>query len=171
MTLTEQAVAALRELVACKDAERKAMREVLTLALSASPQPTEPNEDPPKGACPSCGNEETNSRGLWTCECPAQAVYLVPTGELHEGDGRETYTRHLTPPPLCDFEKLYTSAPTARYELAKRIDDWFEASLRAYAEAAVLAEREACEALCKQHGALNSATAIRARTAGIRAKP
>lgn len=24
-----------------------------------------------KGACPVCGCEETNSRGLWTCECPA----------------------------------------------------------------------------------------------------
>ena len=25
-----------------------------------------------KGACPKCGCEETNSRGLWTCECPEQ---------------------------------------------------------------------------------------------------
>lgn len=24
-----------------------------------------------KGACPKCGCEEVNSRGLWTCECPA----------------------------------------------------------------------------------------------------
>ena len=27
-----------------------------------------------KGPCPVCGNEETNTRGLWTCECPAQSA-------------------------------------------------------------------------------------------------
>ena len=40
-------------------------------------------EDPPKGACPACGNEETNSRGLWTCECPAtklSADIATPSG-------------------------------------------------------------------------------------------
>lgn len=37
-------------------------------------------------------------------------VYIVATGEVHEG--RETYTRHEgVPPPLCDFERLYTSQP------------------------------------------------------------
>lgn len=37
----------------------------------------------------------------------AQPVYLVVTGETHEG--QETYTRHDTPPPLCEFERLYTT--------------------------------------------------------------
>ena len=36
-------------------------------------------------------------------------VYLVATGEVHEG--QETYTRHDgAPPPLCDAECLYTQA-------------------------------------------------------------
>lgn len=34
-------------------------------------------------------------------------VYLVATGETHEG--QETYTRHDTRPPLCDAEVLYAS--------------------------------------------------------------
>lgn len=35
-------------------------------------------------------------------------VYLVATGEIHEGE--ETYTRHdNAPPPLCDSECLYTA--------------------------------------------------------------
>jgi hypothetical protein len=41
---------------------------------------------------------------------PARRVYLVVTGEVHEG--QETYTRHEgNPPPLCDFETLYTNLP------------------------------------------------------------
>lgn len=36
-----------------------------------------------------------------------QRVYLVATGETHEG--RETYTRHDTRPALCDAETLYTA--------------------------------------------------------------
>lgn len=41
---------------------------------------------------------------------PARRVYLVATGELHEGE--ETYTRHDdAPPPLCDSECLYTTPP------------------------------------------------------------
>lgn len=36
----------------------------------------------------------------------AQRVYLVATGEIHEGE--ETYTRHDVCPPLCDAETLYT---------------------------------------------------------------
>lgn len=37
----------------------------------------------------------------------AREVYLVATGETH--NGAETYTRHAdTPPPLCDAELLYT---------------------------------------------------------------
>jgi hypothetical protein len=40
----------------------------------------------------------------------AARVYLVATGETHEG--RETYTRHDdAPPPLCDAELLYTAPP------------------------------------------------------------
>lgn len=36
------------------------------------------------------------------------AVYLVATGEVHEG--QETYTRHEgAPPPLCDHERLYAA--------------------------------------------------------------
>jgi hypothetical protein len=34
-------------------------------------------------------------------------VYLVATGETHEG--QETYTRHDSKPPLCDSECLYSS--------------------------------------------------------------
>lgn len=42
---------------------------------------------------------------------PAQRVFLVATGELHEGE--ETYTRYEgSPPPLCDFELLWTEPPT-----------------------------------------------------------
>lgn len=38
-------------------------------------------------------------------------VFLVATGELHEGE--ETYTRHDdAPPPLCDAECLYTHPAT-----------------------------------------------------------
>jgi len=42
---------------------------------------------------------------------PEQAVYLVCTGETHNGE--ETYTRHDVLPPLCDTEKLYAS-PVAK---------------------------------------------------------
>jgi hypothetical protein len=35
-----------------------------------------------------------------------RSVYLVATGETI--DGRETYTRHESPPPLCDYERLYS---------------------------------------------------------------
>lgn len=35
-------------------------------------------------------------------------VYLVATGETHEG--QETYTRHDAPPPLCESERLYSVA-------------------------------------------------------------
>lgn len=39
---------------------------------------------------------------------PAARVFLVATGETHEGE--ETYTRHEgAPPPLCDFETLYAA--------------------------------------------------------------
>ncbi len=38
----------------------------------------------------------------------AEPVYLVATGEVH--NGRETYERHEgNPPPLCDFETLYAT--------------------------------------------------------------
>jgi hypothetical protein len=38
---------------------------------------------------------------------PARRVFLVATGEVHEGE--ETYTRHDdAPPPLCDFEVLFS---------------------------------------------------------------
>lgn len=36
----------------------------------------------------------------------SERVYLVATGEIHEG--QETYTRHDVRPPLCDAETLYT---------------------------------------------------------------
>ena len=41
-------------------------------------------------------------------EQPANRVYFVATGEVYEG--QETYTRHDTPPPLCDYETLFTQA-------------------------------------------------------------
>jgi hypothetical protein len=51
----------------------------------------------------------------------AASVYLVATGETH--DGQETYTRHEgSPPPLCDSERLYTDQPsTAAVERAKAL--------------------------------------------------
>lgn len=43
----------------------------------------------------------------------ARKVFLVATGEEHEGEA--TYTRYDdAPPPLCDSECLYTAAPTPR---------------------------------------------------------
>lgn len=39
-------------------------------------------------------------------------VYLVATGEIHEG--QETYTRHDVRPPLCDAEVLYTHPAPAK---------------------------------------------------------
>ncbi len=33
-------------------------------------------------------------------------AFLVATGEVH--NGMETYTRHFSPPPLCEYERLYT---------------------------------------------------------------
>lgn len=40
-------------------------------------------------------------------------VFIVATGEEHEGEA--TYTRYDdAPPPLCDSECLYTAAPTPR---------------------------------------------------------
>jgi hypothetical protein len=46
----------------------------------------------------------------------AGAVYLVATGETHEG--RETYTRHEgAPPPLSDYEgPLYAATPSPTEE-------------------------------------------------------
>lgn len=42
----------------------------------------------------------------------AVAVHIVATGMVHEG--QETYTRHEgSPPPLCDFETLYTATQPA----------------------------------------------------------
>lgn len=39
-----------------------------------------------------------------------QRIFLVPTGEIYEGE--ETYQRYEgSPPPLCDYEVLYTSQP------------------------------------------------------------
>jgi hypothetical protein len=41
-----------------------------------------------------------------------EPVYLVATGETHEG--LETYTRHEgAPPPLCDSERLFAHPPAA----------------------------------------------------------
>jgi len=41
-------------------------------------------------------------------EASSGRVYLVATGETHEG--QETYTRHENfPPPMCDSECLYTA--------------------------------------------------------------
>jgi hypothetical protein len=46
----------------------------------------------------------------------ARSVYLVATGET--AGGLETYTRHDgAPPPLCDAERIYTSALTQSAEL------------------------------------------------------
>lgn len=42
---------------------------------------------------------------------PSSPVYLVATGEVHEG--QETYTRHEARPPLCDAETLYISPQQA----------------------------------------------------------
>lgn len=42
----------------------------------------------------------------------AARVFIVATGEQYEG--RETYTRHDSPPPLCDYETLYTLPPASQ---------------------------------------------------------
>jgi hypothetical protein len=52
---------------------------------------------------------------------PARRVFLVATGEVHEGE--ETYTRHDdAPPPLCDFEVLFSRpVPGVDSEAAKAV--------------------------------------------------
>jgi hypothetical protein len=53
---------------------------------------------------------------------PVKRVYLVATGELHEGE--ETYTRHDdAPPPLCDAECLYTANPPATGQVERARED------------------------------------------------
>lgn len=43
----------------------------------------------------------------------AEAVYLVVTGETH--NGQETYTRHEgSPPPLCEYERLWSNPPAVQ---------------------------------------------------------
>lgn len=52
----------------------------------------------------------------------AEQVFLVATGEPHEG--RETYTRHDVRPPLCDAEVLYThAAPQASSKGGETVAD------------------------------------------------
>ena len=44
-----------------------------------------------------------------TAPAQSNAVYLVATGEVYEG--QETYTRHDVRPPMCDAEKLFSAVP------------------------------------------------------------
>ncbi len=57
-------------------------------------------------------------------------VYLVPTGATHEG--RETYERHDSPPPLCDYETLYAAPQPAADDQAARdaVDGWISCADR-----------------------------------------
>lgn len=58
------------------------------------------------GPCSRCGGSG-DAKGVAGGQLK---VYLVATGEVHEGE--ETYTRHEgAPPPLCDAECLYTRPP------------------------------------------------------------
>ena len=53
---------------------------------------------------------------------PVKRVFLVHTGEEHEGEA--TYTRHDdAPPPLCDSECLYTAAPTPAAQADSVLED------------------------------------------------
>jgi len=57
-----------------------------------------------------CQLEAVGVGGVSALIAPTVApVYLVATGQVH--NGLETYTRHDACPPLCDVEKLYSSAP------------------------------------------------------------
>ena len=73
--------------------------------------------------CPSRDIECGSRPQSWCESCPQRspgpatregAVYLVATGEVYEG--QETYTRNETPPPLCDFERLYLAPPAPTTE-------------------------------------------------------
>lgn len=46
------------------------------------------------------------------------AVWIVAAGAVHQG--RETYTRHETRPPLCDAECLYPASELDR--LQRRVE-------------------------------------------------
>lgn len=83
-----------------------------------------------------------------------QRVFLVATGEVHEG--KETYTRHDVMPPLCDAETLYT-APIALNlqtdELAMLLE-----RLRAYKGHSPCAEAaDMLEAFAAEHERLKQA--------------
>jgi hypothetical protein len=51
----------------------------------------------------------TRKAGITTPSPLTQPVYLVATGEVHEG--QETYTRHDAPVPMADQEVLFTRPP------------------------------------------------------------
>ena len=48
-----------------------------------------------------------------------ERVYLVATGETV--DGRETYTRHDSLPPMCDFETLFSAPPAQPADIGNTI--------------------------------------------------
>lgn len=61
---------------------------------------------------------------------PPKRVFLVPTGEVF--NDRETYTRHeYAPPPLCDFETLYTAASPAEQPQQPTLTDEMRSLLSA----------------------------------------
>lgn len=73
---------------------------VIEAMLAAAPQP-----EAQAGA-----DDDTDHRfvgHLYASPKPAEggAVYLVPTGIVHEG--METYTRHDACPPMCDADRLF----------------------------------------------------------------
>jgi hypothetical protein len=73
--------------------------------IGVDPEPLGLLPAPPGAAHPVAAPTDMQGAGVGV---EPVKVYLVCTGELYED--QETYTRHEgAPPPLCDFERLYTS--------------------------------------------------------------
>lgn len=106
---------------------------IAALRASNGQAPAGAAQQAPAGACANCGDDKSKHNGVRCVNgqensyfaptaqaAPAagavagpsvRKVFLVATGEEHEGEA--TYTRHDdAPPPLCDSECLYTAAPT-----------------------------------------------------------
>lgn len=88
------------------DQDRWLSRRVKELDFASAPRPT-------AQAAPAAGAVAGPS---------VRKVFLVATGEEHEGEA--TYTRHDdAPPPLCDSECLYTAAHTPAAQADSVLED------------------------------------------------
>ena len=83
-----------------------------------------------------------------------QRIFLVPTGEIYEGE--ETYQRYEgSPPPLCDYEVLYTAqpAPDPKAEpISYTPGTWYEAKDRDDLQAFFLSRLPAIREAAREHG-------------------